>query len=123
MVTGIACNDPAVDSCGGNFDIDGSGDATSNALYAATSFDIIEALRADVGVRYEKYEIDYTVDDGRDGDVDFGASTDESEVSWTAALNYMLTDNDGRLRPHQPGSPDAAVRHLSGRPRCVGQRQ
>jgi outer membrane receptor protein involved in Fe transport len=95
MVTGIACNDPAVDSCGGNFDIDGSGDATSNALYAATSFDITEALRADVGVRYEQYEIDYTVDDGRDGDVDFGASTDESEVSWTAALNYMLTDTMG----------------------------
>jgi iron complex outermembrane receptor protein len=95
MVTGIACNAPAVDSCGGNFDIDGSGDATANALYAATSFDISEALRADVGVRYEQYEIDYTVDDGRDGDVDFGASTDESEVSWTAALNYMLTDSMG----------------------------
>jgi iron complex outermembrane recepter protein len=95
MVTGIACNLPAVDSCGGNFDIDGSGDATSNALYAATTFDITDALRADVGVRYEKYEIDYTVDDGRDGDVDFGASTDESEISWTAAINYMLTDNMG----------------------------
>jgi iron complex outermembrane recepter protein len=48
MVTGIACNDPAVDSCGGNFDIDGSGDATSNALYAATSFDITEVLRGSV---------------------------------------------------------------------------
>ena len=123
IVTGIACNDPAVDSCGGNFDIDGSGDATTNALYAATTFDITDALRADVGVRYEKYEIDYTVDDGRDGDVDFGASTDESEVSWTAALNYHAHRPDGRLRPHQPGSLDAAVRHLSGRPRCPRQRQ
>ena len=35
--------------------------ALPNALYAATSFDITEVLRADVGVRYEKYEIDYTV--------------------------------------------------------------
>ena len=122
MVTGIACNDPAVDSCGGNFDIDGSGDATSNALYAATSFDIIEALRADVGVRYEKYEIDYTVDDGRDGDVDFGASTDESEVSWTAALNYMLTDtmgifgriNQGHLMPQFDTYRDGRAALASG---------
>lgn len=96
MVTGIACNDPAVDSCNdNNFDIDGSGDATSNALYAATTFDITDDLRADVGLRYENYRIDYTIDDGRDGDVDFGASTDESELSWTAALNYLLTDSMG----------------------------
>jgi len=96
MVTGIACNDdPTVDSCGFNFDIDGTGDATSNALYAATSFDITDALRTDVGVRYEQYEIDYTIDDGRDGDVDFGASNELSEISWTAALNYQLTDSMG----------------------------
>jgi outer membrane receptor protein involved in Fe transport len=64
-------------------------------LYAATTFDVTDALRADVGVRFEDYQLDYTVDDGRDGDVDFGASTDESVVSWTAALNYMLNDSMG----------------------------
>ncbi|HET6629430.1 MAG TPA: TonB-dependent receptor [Woeseiaceae bacterium] len=96
MVTGIACNDPAIDSCGNNnFDIDGSGDATSNALYGAVTYDITDELRADVGLRYENYEIDYTIDDGRDGDVDFGASTDESKVAWTAALNYRLSDSMG----------------------------
>jgi outer membrane receptor protein involved in Fe transport len=95
VVTGIACNDPAVDSCGFNFDIDGSGDATTTALYAATTFDITDAFRADVGLRFENYEMDYTVDDGRDGDVDFGASTDESEIAWTAALNYLLNDSMG----------------------------
>jgi outer membrane receptor protein involved in Fe transport len=96
LVTGIACNDPAVDSCNNNnFDIDGSGDATTNALYAATTFDITDALRADVGIRYENYEVDYTIDDGRDGDVDFGVSTDNSELSWTAALNYLLNDSMG----------------------------
>ena len=106
-VTGIACNDPAVDSCGFNFDIDGTGDATSNAFYAATTFDVTDALTADVGLRFEDYQIDYTIDDGRDGDVDFGASTDESVVSWTAALNWLLTDsmgvfgriNEGHLMP------------------------
>lgn len=95
VVTGIACNDPAVDSCGFNYDIDGSGDATTNALYAATSYDITDALRADVGVRYEEYEIDYTLDEGRAGTVDFGASDDLSETSWTAALNYQFTDRMG----------------------------
>jgi iron complex outermembrane recepter protein len=122
VVTGIACNDPAVDSCGGNFDIDGSGDATANALYAATTFDITEELRADVGLRYEQYEIDYTIDDGRDGDVDFGASTDEAEVSWTAALNYMLTDtmgvfariNQGHLMPQFDTYRDGRAALASG---------
>ncbi|MGH8193976.1 MAG: TonB-dependent receptor [Woeseiaceae bacterium] len=96
VITGIECNDPAIDSCNNNnFDIDGSGDATTNALYAATTFDISDALRADVGVRYENYQMDYTVDDGRDRDVDFGASTDESVLSWTAALNYLLNDSMG----------------------------
>jgi outer membrane receptor protein involved in Fe transport len=108
LVTGIACNDdPTVDSCAftlnddgtvnnaGSFDIDGTGDATTSALYAATTFDITDALRADVGIRYENYEVDYSVDDGLDGDVDFGVSTDESEISWTVALNYMLNDSMG----------------------------
>jgi len=96
LVTGIECNDPAIDSCNNNnFDIDGSGDATSTALYAATTFDITDALTADVGLRYENYQIDYTIDDGRDGDVDFGTSTDESELSWTAALNFLLNDSMG----------------------------
>jgi iron complex outermembrane recepter protein len=94
-VTGIACNTPPVDSCGFNFDIDGSGDISAMALYGATSYDITDQLRADVGVRYEQYEIDYTIDDGRDGDVDFGASDEPSEISWTAALNYQLTESMG----------------------------
>lgn len=96
IVTGIACNDPtAVDSCGFNYDIDGTGDATSQTLYAATSFDITDALRADVGVRYERYEVDYTLDEGRAGTIDFAISDDISEVSWTAALDYKFTDRMG----------------------------
>lgn len=122
VVTGIACNDPAVDSCGGNFDIDGSGDATTTALYAATTFDVTDSLRADVGLRYENYQIDYTIDDGRDGDVDFGTSTDESEVSWTAALNYLLNDsmgvfgriNQGNLMPQFDTYRDGRAALASG---------
>lgn len=96
IVTGIACNNPTVvDSCGFNYDIDEVGDATSRALYAATTFNLTDALRADVGVRYEKYEVDYTLDEGRAGNIDFAISDDISEFSWTAALNYQFTDRMG----------------------------
>jgi outer membrane receptor protein involved in Fe transport len=123
IVTGIACNDPTVvDSCGFNYDIDGSGDATTNALYAAASFDITDALRADVGVRYEQYEVDYTLDEGRAGDIDFGVSTDESEVSYTAALNWMFTEtlgvfgriNQGHLMPQFDTYRDSRAAFASG---------
>jgi outer membrane receptor protein involved in Fe transport len=122
VVTGIACNDPAVDSCGFNYDIDERGDATTNALYAATTFDITEALRADIGVRYEEYDVDYTLDEGRAGTIDFAASTNLSETSWTAALNYQFTDrmgvfgriNQGHLLPQFDTYRDSRAAFASG---------
>ena len=122
IVTGIACNDPAVDSCGFNYDIDERGDATTNALYAATSFDITDRLRADVGVRYEEFRIDYTLDEGRAGTIDFAASDDLSETSYTAALNYQFTDrmgvfgriNQGHLMPQFDGYRDGRAALASG---------
>ncbi|HZD52520.1 MAG TPA: TonB-dependent receptor, partial [Woeseiaceae bacterium] len=97
LVTGIECNDdPTADSCGFNFDIDGTGDATTNALYAAGTIDVTDDLRADVGVRWENHQVDYSVDIGLDGMVDFAVEDyDKSEVSWTAALNYLLNDSMG----------------------------
>ena len=92
VVTGIACNDPDVDSCGFNFDIDATGDATSTALYAAVTFDLTDQLTADVGLRSENHDVEYSVDVGVNGDVDFAAIFDETELSWTAALNYLFSD-------------------------------
>jgi outer membrane receptor protein involved in Fe transport len=91
-------------------------------LYAATSFDITDALRADVGLRYEQYEIDYTLDEGRAGTVDFGASNDLSENSWTAALNYQFTEsmgvfgriNQGHLMPQFDTYRDGRAALASG---------
>ena len=92
-VTGIACNASDVDSCNWNFDIDATGDATTNALYAATTIDFTDRFRVDVGVRAESHKVNYSVDIGLDGQVDFAVDNyDESEVSWTAALNYLFTD-------------------------------
>ncbi len=93
VVTGIECNDdPAIDSCGFNYDIDARGDATTTALYAATTFDVSDRLTFDVGVRSENHTVEYSVDEGLDGQVTLAVSYDETETSWTAAANYLFTD-------------------------------
>ncbi len=102
VVTGIACNDPAVDSCGFNYDIDATGDATTNAFYAATTFDVMDRLTVDVGIRVENYQVNYSVDEGLDGQVTLAIDFDETETSWTAAANYLFTDSlGGFLRINQ----------------------
>ena len=95
MVSGIACNEPTVDSCTWNYDIDATGDATSNALYAAAEFNIGDRLTLDFGVRGENHKVEYSVDEGLDGTPSFVLSFDETEVAWTAAANYKLTDSSG----------------------------
>jgi len=93
VVTGIECNDdPLIDSCAWNYDIDARGDATTTALYAATTFDVSERLTFDVGVRSENHKVEYSVDEGLDGIVTLALSFDETEFSWTAAANYIFTD-------------------------------
>ncbi len=95
IVDGIACNDPAVDSCGFNFDLDAKGDATSNAGYAALEFDATDVLTVDLGVRYETFEVEYSADTNRDGLTDLVIQTDENELAWTAAVNYSLNEQMG----------------------------
>ena len=96
VVTGIECNDdPTIDSCNWNYDIDATGDVTTTALYAATTFDVTDRLTFDVGIRGENHEVNYTVDEGLDGQVTVAVEFDESEFSWTAAANYLINDSVG----------------------------
>ncbi len=95
IVSGIACDDPSVDSCDWNYDIDATGDATTSALYAAAEVKATDRLTLDFGVRGEQHKVDYSVDEGLTGVVSKTVRFDETEVSWTAAANYMLTDNSG----------------------------
>lgn len=96
VVTGIECNDdPTIDSCNWNYDIDATGDATTTALYAATTFDLSDSLTIDIGIRAENHQVNYTVDEGLDGQVTVAVDYDESEVSWTAAANYLINDTIG----------------------------
>lgn len=95
VVTGIACNDLAVDGCGGDFDLDQVGDVTTNALYAALTFDVGDRLTFDVGARVENHEVEMTADFGQDGTIDLAITADETETSWTAAGNLRVTDTFG----------------------------
>lgn len=96
VVTGIECNDPAIaDACGGGFDLDQTGDVTTNAFYAATTFDVGDRLTFDVGVRVENHDVEMSADFDQDGTINLVISTDETETSWTAAGNYRFTDEFG----------------------------
>ena len=104
-VTGIECNDdPDVDSCGWNYDIDAAGDATTTAFYAATTFDVGDRLTFDVGLRVENHEVEYSLDEGLAGTSNFSLSTDETATSWTAAVNYLFTDTVGGFARVNSGS-------------------
>ena len=104
VVTGIACNDPAIDSCTWNYDIDARGDATTRALYAATTYDVSDRWTLDFGVRSENHKVEYSVDEGLDGLVTLGVSFDETELSWTAAANYLINEHLGVFARINSGS-------------------
>jgi len=105
VVTGIECNDdPTIDSCAWNYDIDATGDATTTAFYGATTFDINDRLTVDIGVRAENHKVEYSVDEGLDGLVTLALSFDETEASWTAAVNYLFTDSMGGFARINSGS-------------------
>ena len=99
-VNGIECYSQAEDDagmdkvvadCSWNYDIDAAGDASTTALYIASTFDIApEVFTVDFGVRWEDHAVDYSVDEGRDGTVDLAIDYGESETSWTLAGNYAF---------------------------------
>lgn len=93
VVTGIACNDAAVDSCNWNYDIDATGDVTTTALYGALTWDLSDQLTVDIGLRAESHDVNYSVDEGLDGQVTLAVDYDESEFSWTAAANYLFNES------------------------------
>ncbi|MFQ5634053.1 MAG: TonB-dependent receptor [Gammaproteobacteria bacterium] len=106
VVSGIACNVAAIDGCPGNFnfDLDATGDIRSNAIYLAGDYSIGD-LTFDVGVRFENYDVEYTVDEGLTGQVSFAVDNyDEDEFSWTAAANYAINENMGAFARINMGS-------------------
>ncbi len=102
-------------AAGGNpgfsFGLQSGGDARSQALYLADSWQATDKLRLDAGIRREKLEIDYALDTGpgfADGTNDLLSSIEGTETAYTAAVNYDFTKGfgvfarytDGFLFPH-----------------------
>lgn len=97
IVDGIACNVPGIDGCPGNFnfDLDATGDARTTAFYAGGEYSFGD-WTIQGGARFEDYEVDYSADENLTGQATFVVNNyDESEVSWTAAVNYAITENMG----------------------------
>lgn len=102
-LSGIDCNDN-LDSCGWNYDISSTGDGATRAFYTALEYKATDDLTLDLGVRRENHQIDYSVDEGLDGSINKPVQYDEDTTSWTAGVNYMLTDNSGIFARVNDGS-------------------
>lgn len=93
-LTGIACNDND-DSCTWNYDINSTGDGSTDAIYAAVDYNVTDTLTLDVGIRSENHEINYTVDEGLDGVITKAVQYDERETAWTLGANWQFQRNMG----------------------------
>jgi len=87
----MECN-LALAGCGWNYDINSTGDATTQALYTAINYKLNDDLTLDLGLRRENHKVEYTVDVEQDGDIDAVVSYDESKTSWTTGANYSIND-------------------------------
>jgi outer membrane receptor protein involved in Fe transport len=103
LLTGIDCNDNQ-DSCTWNYDIDSTGDASTDAFYVAADYQVNEEVRVDVGIRRENHEVEYTVDEGLDGVITKAVQYDESDVAWTAGVNWQFEKNMGVFARASEGS-------------------
>lgn len=103
LVDGIVCNQASVDSCGWNYDIDANGDARSNALYVSLDYRLTEDLSLDFGVRNEKHEVDYSVDEGLTGSISKFVAYDERKTSYTLGANYAIGEDQGVFARYSKG--------------------
>jgi iron complex outermembrane receptor protein len=102
-LSGIACN-VSVAGCGWNYDINSTGDGTTTALYAALDYQFSEDLSADIGIRNETHEIEYSVDEDLDGVITKAVQYDESDVAFTLGANWQFEKNTGVFARYSEGS-------------------
>lgn len=88
------------------FGLQSAGDARSDAVYAADSWQVFDRFRLDLGVRHEWFNLDYVLDTGPgypDGTLDLTTELDGSEWAYTFAGNYDLTDDLGVFARYSKG--------------------
>ncbi len=103
MLTGIDCNDNQ-DSCGWNYDINSTGDGSTRAFYVALDYQFSDELSADIGVRQENHQIEYTVDEGLDGQITKSVIYDEDDLAFTVGANWQFERNMGVFARYSEGS-------------------
>ena len=91
MLTGIECNQ-SVEGCTWNYDINSTGDATTSAFYTALNYKFSDDISADLGIRRETHEVEYSVDEGLDGIITKAVDYKQSKTSWTTGVNYSIDD-------------------------------
>ena len=102
-LTGIACN-VSVAGCGWNYDINSTGDGNTTAIYAALDYQFSDDLSADIGIRNESHEIEYSVDEGLDGVITKAVQYDESDVAYTLGVNWQFEKDSGVFTRYSEGS-------------------
>ncbi len=102
-LTGIDCNDNQ-DSCAWNYDINSTGDGSTRAFYVAVDYQFTDQISADIGVRQENHQIDYTVDEGLDGQITKSVIYDENDVAFTVGANWQIQNNMGVFARYSEGS-------------------
>ena len=102
-LAGIECND-SVAGCGWNYDINSTGDGKTTALYAALDYQFSDDLSADIGIRNENHQIEYSVDEGLDGIVSKSVQYDESDVAYTLGVNWQFEKDSGIFSRYSEGS-------------------
>ncbi|WP_394223344.1 TonB-dependent receptor [Alteromonas gracilis] len=95
LLDGIECNTNPEGCSDFNYDISAVGDASTFALYATSTWYATDDLSIDLGLRRENHEVNYSVDEGLDGQITKAVQYDESKTSWTLGANYALNDTSG----------------------------
>jgi outer membrane receptor protein involved in Fe transport len=80
------------------FGLQSSGDARTEALYIADSWQILDPLRIDLGFRRETLNLNYVLDTGpgyADGTIDQTTDLEGTENAYTGAVNWDFSDELG----------------------------
>ncbi|MBD1583005.1 TonB-dependent receptor [Pseudoalteromonas sp. S16_S37] len=94
MLDGIECNS-SVEGCAWNYDINSTGDAKTLAFYTTQSYKATDTLTLDLGLRSERHQVDYSVDEDLNSTIDKVVDYSERKTSWTIGADYKLADDMG----------------------------